>query len=68
MVSQSDHMKTQKKQQRCPIIPSRTEISLKPQVTVNDKDIAYTTELKFLGTCITENLKWDVQLRSLSPA
>jgi hypothetical protein len=31
-------------------------------------DSAYNrTELKFLATCITQNLKWDVQVRSLSP-
>jgi hypothetical protein len=41
--------------------------SIKLQVTFDNMDIAYRTELKFLGTYSTENLKWNVQMRSLSP-
>ena len=33
---------------------------LKPQVTFNNMDICYKSELKFLGIYITENLKWNV--------
>jgi hypothetical protein len=67
MVSQSNLMKYTEKQQQCPFIPNRTETSLKPQVTFNDMDTAYRTELKYLGTCSIENLKCDVQVRTLRP-
>jgi hypothetical protein len=43
---------------------------LRPQFTFKNMDIAYKPELRFLGTYITENLKWDSpppQVRSLSP-
>jgi hypothetical protein len=30
-------------------------------------DIAYKSELKFLGIYITENLKWSIQVKSSSP-
>jgi hypothetical protein len=39
---------------------------LKPQVTFNNTDIGYKSELKFLGIYITENLKSNVQVRHLS--
>jgi hypothetical protein len=39
---------------------------LKPQVTFNNMDIGYKSKLKFLGTYITENLKWNVHVRYLS--
>jgi hypothetical protein len=30
-------------------------------------DITYKSELQFLGIYITENLKWSIQIKSLSP-
>jgi hypothetical protein len=39
---------------------------LKPQVTLNNMDIGYESELKCLSIYITENLKLNVQVRHLS--
>jgi hypothetical protein len=39
---------------------------LTPQVTFNNMDIGYKSELKFLGIYITGNLNWNVQIRYLS--
>jgi hypothetical protein len=41
-------------------LPSR------PKVTFKNLEIAYKSELSFLGLCITENLKWDPHIRTLS--
>jgi hypothetical protein len=67
MVSQSDLMKnTEKKAMSCHTKQNRN--SFKTTGHINDMGIAYNrTELKFLGTCIIQNLKWDVEVRSLSP-
>jgi hypothetical protein len=40
---------------------------LRPQVTFKNMDIAYKSKLKFLGIYITENLKWSIQVKSVSP-
>ena len=37
------------KQSRCP---------MRPKITYRNTDIAYKSDTKFLGICITENLKW----------
>jgi hypothetical protein len=42
-------------------LPSRLKVTFK------NLDIAYKSELRFLGFCITENLKWDAHIRALSP-
>jgi hypothetical protein len=33
-------------------------VILRPQIIIQNIDITYQSELKFLGICITENLKW----------
>jgi hypothetical protein len=38
----------------------------RPKVTFKNLGIAYKSELRFLGLCITENLKWDAHMRALS--
>jgi hypothetical protein len=37
----------------------------KPHITFRDNAIAYSSELKFLGLCITETLTWHAQIHSL---
>jgi hypothetical protein len=46
-----------------------TILTFRPHVTFDNVDVAYRSELTFLDIYIyiTENLKWNVQVRSLSP-
>ena len=37
----------------------------RPHIIFNRNDIAYSSELKFLGAFITDNLAWNVQIHSL---
>jgi hypothetical protein len=39
---------------------------VKPQVKFDNRDIAYKSEIKFLGIHISENMKWEVHVKSLS--
>jgi hypothetical protein len=41
-------------------LPSR------PKVTFNNLEIAYKLDVRFLGLCITENLKWDAHIHAFS--
>jgi hypothetical protein len=38
----------------------------KPKVTINNTNIKYTTETKFLGIHITESLKWNSHVKALA--
>ena len=40
-------------------------LSCRPQITFNRNEIAYSSELKFLGPFITDNVAWHVQIHSL---
>jgi hypothetical protein len=44
----------------------KIRLPARPQVTFKNKGIAYKSKLRFLGICITENIKWDGQVQSLS--
>ena len=37
----------------------------KPHILLQNKDIEYKSEVKFLGLCITENLNWQAHIRYL---
>jgi hypothetical protein len=37
----------------------------KPHITFKNNVIAYSSDLKFLGLCITETLTWQAQIHSL---
>jgi len=39
---------------------------LRPQVVFKNTDITHKSELRFLGICMTDNLKWDYEVRLLS--
>jgi hypothetical protein len=41
-------------------------LPLRPKVIFKNLEIVYKSELRFLGLCITENLKWDAHTRALS--
>jgi hypothetical protein len=36
-----------------------------PHIVFNNSEIAYSSELRFLGIDITENLKWNLHIQSL---
>jgi len=40
--------------------------TVKPKVTINNMDLNYITETKFLGIHITESLKWNSHVRLLA--
>jgi hypothetical protein len=41
-------------------------LPLRPKVIFKNSEIVYKSELRFLGLCIVENLKWDAHTRTLS--
>jgi hypothetical protein len=41
-------------------------LPLRPKVIFKNLEIVYKSELRFLGLCITENLKWDAHTRAFS--
>jgi hypothetical protein len=45
---------------------SQNKSNLKPQIVFQDVDIRYKNERKFLGLYLTENVKWDVQIKHVS--
>jgi hypothetical protein len=44
---------------------SKKNQPVKPHITFKNNVIAYNSELKFLGLCITETLTWQAQIHSL---
>jgi hypothetical protein len=44
----------------------QTEGPAKPKVTINNMNLNYTTETKFLGIYITETLKWKSHVKALA--
>ncbi|GFG39409.1 hypothetical protein Cfor_08358 [Coptotermes formosanus] len=38
---------------------------IKPQIRFNNIDITYTSEIKFLGICLMESLKWEAHIKAL---
>jgi hypothetical protein len=44
---------------------SQSKISLKPNIFLQNSKIAYKSEVKFWGICITENLNWHVHVKFL---
>jgi hypothetical protein len=44
----------------------RNRLPVRPKVTLRNIDIAYKSESKLLGIHITENLKWNANVRTLS--
>jgi len=45
----------------------QNRLPFRPQVTFKNTNMAHTTEVRFLGICITDNLKLDTQARLLNP-
>jgi hypothetical protein len=41
-------------------------LPLRPKIIFKNLEIAYKSELRFLGLCITRNQKWDAHTRALS--
>jgi hypothetical protein len=37
--------------------------NLKPEIVLQDMDIKYKNETKFLGLYLTEDVKWDVHIK-----
>ena len=44
----------------------QSKFPIKPQVSFNKLNLEYTAEMKFLGTHITETLKWKSRVHSLA--
>jgi hypothetical protein len=44
----------------------QNRLLVRPKITFRNMDIAYKAELKFLGIHITENLRWDTHIHTLS--
>jgi hypothetical protein len=44
---------------------SKSKSVVRPHIFFNNSEIAYASELRFLGTDITENLKWNIHIQSL---
>jgi hypothetical protein len=44
----------------------QSKFPVKPQVSCNKLNLEYTAETKFLGTYITETLKWNSHVQSLA--
>jgi hypothetical protein len=43
----------------------QNRLPCRPQIALNRNEIAYNSELKFLGPFITDNVTWHVQIHSL---
>jgi hypothetical protein len=44
----------------------QAENPVQPKVIINDMNLNYTTEIKFLGIHITETLKWNSHVKTLA--
>jgi len=43
----------------------RSKLTYKPRILLQNNEIEYKSEVKFLGLCITENLSWRTHIRLL---
>ena len=56
----------QKKKQQCHFTLKQIRLPSRPQATFKNMGIAYKSKLRFLRISVTENIKWDAQVKSLS--
>jgi len=42
-----------------------SKLTYKPHIPLQNKEVEYKSEVKFLGLCITENLNWWAHIRFL---
>ena len=45
---------------------TQNKMPVLPRVTLEDREIPYNTETKFLGVYLNENVKWTTHIRHLS--
>jgi hypothetical protein len=45
--------------------PRQRERVCKPSIVYNDVEIPYKSDVKFLGINITENLRWNIHIKSI---